>query len=317
MRNKSGVHARCVATPATVRIGANERAQLNMANPATGQQKVIDLDDEKRLQHLYDKRLAQEVPGEVISDDYKGYIFKIAGGQDKEGFSMKQGVLTPSRVRLLMYPGTQGCRGYGMRSGERKRKSVRGCIVSHAISVLHLVVLKAGDKEIEGLTNSPKPRRLGPKRAGKIRRLFNLSNKDDVRKYVIRREIAPKVEGGKVKTKAPKIQRLVTPVTLQRKRRARAAKIAAKIKAVEDAKAYEKMLATRASEARLRHASERARSEKARAEKAAAGAPKKTIAKSTTSKTTKGKAAAKPAAKPAAKTGGKSAKSGKGSKPKK
>ena len=36
------------------------------------------------------------------------------------------------------------------------------------------------------------PRRLGPKRATKIRRLFNLSKEDDVRKYVIRRTIPGK-----------------------------------------------------------------------------------------------------------------------------
>ena len=29
-------------------------------------------------------------------------MFKIMGGQDKEGFPMKQGVLTNGRVRLLM-----------------------------------------------------------------------------------------------------------------------------------------------------------------------------------------------------------------------
>ena len=30
-------------------------------------------------------------------------MFKIMGGQDKEGFAMKQGVLTNGRVRLLMH----------------------------------------------------------------------------------------------------------------------------------------------------------------------------------------------------------------------
>lgn len=40
-----------------------------------------------------------------------------------------------------------------------------------------------------------------------------------VRKYVVRREVTPKKEGGKPYTKAPKIQRLVTPQRLQHKRR--------------------------------------------------------------------------------------------------
>ena len=58
------------------------------------------------------------------------------------------------------------------RKGERKRKSVRGCIVGPDISVVHLVVVKKGDEEVEGLTDKYVPRRLGPKRASKIRKLF-------------------------------------------------------------------------------------------------------------------------------------------------
>merc|ERR1712167_9655 len=50
----------------------------------------------------------------------------------------------------------------------------------------------------------------------KIRKLFNLTDTDDVRKFVVRRKITTK--GGKEYQKAPKIQRLVTPVQLQRKR---------------------------------------------------------------------------------------------------
>merc|ERR1711861_13826 len=132
-----------------------------------------------------------------------------------DDFSMKQGVLTTDRVRLMMSKGEQGCRGYGMRKGERYRKSVRGCIVSRHISVLHLVMVKKGDDAIPGLTDNQIPRRLGPKRASKIRKLFALSKDDDVRKYVIRRELTGKEkEGKKPPSKAPKIQRLVTPISL-------------------------------------------------------------------------------------------------------
>src|ERR1700712_990430 len=52
--------------------------------------------------HFYDKRMGQEVDGEVLGDEYKGYIFKITGGNDKQGFTMKQGVLVNGRVKLLM-----------------------------------------------------------------------------------------------------------------------------------------------------------------------------------------------------------------------
>merc|ERR1711935_428407 len=120
-----------------------------------------------------------------------------------------QGILTNNRVRLLFRKGMKTFRE--RRAGSRKRKSVRGCIVGPDLAVLGLVVVKKGAEDIPGLTDDNKPRRLGPKRAANIRKLFNLEKKDDVRKFVVRRE------AGK-KKKAPRIQRLVTPSMLQRKR---------------------------------------------------------------------------------------------------
>merc|ERR1712173_34225 len=78
------------------------------------------------------------------------------------------------------------------RTGERRRKSVHGCIVDANLSVLALVIVKKGEGEIEGLTDTTVPRRLGPKRASKIRRLFNLTKEDDVRQYVVRRPLPEK-----------------------------------------------------------------------------------------------------------------------------
>ncbi len=99
-------------------------------------------------------------------------MFRISGGNDKQGFPMKQGVLSANRVRLLMHKGVSCYRQ--RRVGERKRKSVRGCIVAADLAVLNLVVTKKGDQDIPGLTDAPVPRRLGPKRANNVRKLFNL-----------------------------------------------------------------------------------------------------------------------------------------------
>merc|ERR1711972_1000833 len=96
------------------------------------------------------------------------------------------------RVRLLLSKGHSCFRP--RRSGERKRKSVRGCIVDANLSVLALVIVKKGEQDIPGLTDKTIPRRLGPKRASKIRKLFNLSKEDDVRQYVVRRPL-PEKEG--------------------------------------------------------------------------------------------------------------------------
>jgi len=192
--------------------------KINMSNPRLGQQKVIDIDDEHKLLSYYDKRMGMEVAGDVLSDEYKGYVFRITGGNDRQGFPMMQGVLKNSRVRLLFSKGMPCYRE--RRNGMRKRKSVRGCIVGHDLAILNLTLVKEGDNPVAGLTDGTPVRRLGPKRASKIRKLYELTKDDDVRKFVVRREItAGEGDDAKVKnTKAPKIQRLVTPVTLQRKR---------------------------------------------------------------------------------------------------
>merc|ERR1711879_830666 len=67
-----------------------------------------------------------------------------------------------------------------------------------------------------GTDGDPVPRRLGPKRVGKIMKMFNLTWKDDVNDYVVRRKVVTK-SGNKI-LKKPKIQRLLTSRVIQRRK---------------------------------------------------------------------------------------------------
>lgn len=239
--------------------------KLNFAYPATGCQKLIDIDDEHKLRPFYEKRMAQEVPLDHLGEEWAGYMARIGGGNDKQGFPMKQGVLTNLRVRLLMKEGHSCYRP--RRDGERRRKSVKGCIVDANLSVLHLVIVKRGEAEIPGLTDKTVPRRLGPKRASNIRKMFNLSKEDDVRQYVVKRPLAQK-EGKKLRTKAPKIQRLVTPQRLQRKRHEKKLKRLRREKSKKEESTYLKLLAQRHKEQReARDVARRRRSSASRSER--------------------------------------------------
>jgi len=218
---------------------------LNIANPATGCQKLYEFDDERKLRIFYDKRIAAEVEVDALGDEFKGYVMKVTGGNDKQGFAMVQGVMLAGRVRLLLDKNSKSYRP--RRKGERKRKSVRGCIVGPDMAVLNLVIVKKGEQELPGLTDKEIPQRLGPKRASKIRKLYDLDKQDDVRKYVVRR-VLPKKEGKRQRTKAPKIQRLVTPRVLQHKRRRFALKVQHAKESRVEAAEYAKLLAKRKKE---------------------------------------------------------------------
>ena len=116
---------------------------------------------------------------------------------------------------------------------------MRGCICGPDLAVIALKVVKKGEAEIEGVTNSDKPRRLGPKRATYIRKVFALRKTDDVRKYVVRREVK---KGDKTFYKSPKIQRLVTEKRLRRKKLAKKAKVEGFKKSKELRAKYDKVL---------------------------------------------------------------------------
>merc|ERR1712080_572204 len=115
----------------------------------TGCQKLIEIEDDRKLRVFFDKKMAQEVPGDSLGDEWKGYVFRIGGGNDKQGFPMMQGVLTNGRVRLLL--GVQHKCYRPRRTGQRHRRSVRGCIVDANLSVLHLIIIKKGEADIPDL----------------------------------------------------------------------------------------------------------------------------------------------------------------------
>merc|ERR1711971_206937 len=215
--------------------------KINVAVPATGCQKLFEINDEIKVRPFYEKRMGQEVDASTLGDEWAGYVFRITGGNDKQGF------LTALRVRLLLSKGHSCYRQ--RRAGERKRKSVRGCIVDGNLSVISVVIVKKGDNDIPGLTDTTIPRRLGPKRASKIRKLFNLTKDDNVCQYVIKRPL-PVKEGKKAQFKAPKVQRLVTPIMLQRKRQRLAVKRKRAEKNRQAAAEYAKILAQRQKEAK-------------------------------------------------------------------
>ena len=208
--------------------------RLTLAYPDNGTQIVIDVDDPQALANLYDNHVGSDIDGSILGDQFAGYKFRIGGGFDKQGFPMKQGVITPRRVRLLLRKGTSCYRP--RKEGERKRKTVRGCIVSSEISALHLIVLQKGSQEIKGLTDISVPRRYGPKRATTLLHIFAKDKKTDPNTLVIKREVKP----GKFAT--PKVQRLITPKRLARKKKMLEEREARKAATAKRAEQYKQLV---------------------------------------------------------------------------
>lgn len=110
---------------------------------------------------------------------------------------------------------------------------------------------KGGGKDIPGLMDTTVPHHLGPKRASRICKFFDLSKVDDVHEYVVRNVLNK--EGKKPRTKALKIQHLVTPHVLQHKHLCTTLKKQQMKKNKEEAVDYTKLLAKRMKEAQEKY----------------------------------------------------------------
>ena len=68
--------------------------------------------------------MGQEVEGDCLGDEYKGYVFKITGGNDKDGFPMRQGVMVKV-IWLISGPSETpfGQRSEMLQSQENRRES--------------------------------------------------------------------------------------------------------------------------------------------------------------------------------------------------
>ncbi|HLD54650.1 MAG TPA: S6e family ribosomal protein [Candidatus Nanoarchaeia archaeon] len=105
---------------------------------------------------LEGKLLHDKINGKDISDDLEGYEFEITGASDKSGFTAVKEV-DGSGLKKVLLSYEKGMHKRPKREGKKKRsnfkpkglrlrKTVRGKIISDAISQINLKTLKDGKK---------------------------------------------------------------------------------------------------------------------------------------------------------------------------
>ena len=117
----------------------------NVGNPESGKSFKTVIEGAKANQ-LIGKKISNEIDGGPIG--FPGYVFKITGGSDKDGFPMRSNLDGPIRKRILSIK-SEGFRI--KKKGEKKRKLLRGNTISEDIYQINLKIVKMGTKKIEEL----------------------------------------------------------------------------------------------------------------------------------------------------------------------
>ncbi len=106
------------------------------------------------------KSLGDKIDGKDIKPELEEYELEITGGSDQAGFPLAKNVEGIGLKRVLL------SHGWGMRDtreGVRRRKTVRGKILTETTAQVNVKVLKAGKKSLsEVFPDQNKPKEEKP-----------------------------------------------------------------------------------------------------------------------------------------------------------
>ncbi len=114
--------------------------KLVVSDPETGKSKSLEIEG-VQAQPLVGRRIGETVDGSVVQ--MPRAIIKITGGSDKDGTPMRPSIHGGVRTSIMLSGGV----GYHPKlEGERKRKLVRGNMITDDIYQINLKIIEKAKK---------------------------------------------------------------------------------------------------------------------------------------------------------------------------
>ncbi|MEM3597260.1 MAG: 30S ribosomal protein S6e [Candidatus Bathyarchaeia archaeon] len=115
-----------------------------ISDPESGTSKVVEL-EEARAAPLIGRKIGEIVDGSIV--DLPGKKVQITGGSDKDGFPMRPNVHGGVRRQVILSAGV----GFNPKQeGERRRKTVRGNVITDEIVQVNMKIVAPPKKEKKG-----------------------------------------------------------------------------------------------------------------------------------------------------------------------
>jgi small subunit ribosomal protein S6e len=122
-----------------------------ISDPEDGTSKVVEL-EESRAAPLVGKKIGETVEGALV--DLPGNKLQIVGGSDKDGVPMRPSVHGGVRRNIIISGGV----GFNpKKKGERKRKTVRGNVITDEIVQVNTKIVEKPKKAKEEKAAPEKP----------------------------------------------------------------------------------------------------------------------------------------------------------------
>ena len=120
-----------------------------VSDPEAGTSKVVEL-EEARAAPFIGRRLGETLDGSAV--DLPAHTVQILGGSDKDGVPMRGNVHGGVRRRVVLSGGA----GFSpKKKGERRRKTVRGNIITDEIVQINMKIVERPAKPAEAKPEQP------------------------------------------------------------------------------------------------------------------------------------------------------------------
>ncbi|UCG36780.1 MAG: 30S ribosomal protein S6e, partial [Candidatus Bathyarchaeota archaeon] len=117
------------------------KLKVILSDPQTGQCQTVEVEG-PRAAPLVGRKIGETIDGSAVG--LGGHKLRITGGSDKDGFPMRPDIHGGVKAKVII------TKGVGFRSttkGERKRKTVRGKVVTEDIVQLNMKIVEKPKKK--------------------------------------------------------------------------------------------------------------------------------------------------------------------------
>lgn len=122
-----------------------------VSDPEAGTSRIVEL-EESRTAPFIGRKIGEAVDGAVV--DLPAYKLKITGGSDRDGVPMRPNVHGGAR-RSVVLSGGVGFHPEG--KGERRRKKVRGNVITDEIVQINTKIIEKPKKPAKSKTKQATP----------------------------------------------------------------------------------------------------------------------------------------------------------------
>jgi small subunit ribosomal protein S6e len=117
--------------------------KIVISDPETGRSRVVDLEGSRAVP-LIGRRLGETIDGSVMGQG--GHKLRVTGGCDKDGFPMRPDIHGGVRTSTIL---SGGVGFHPKRKGERRRKTIRGNVITEEIAQINVTITERPQKKAE------------------------------------------------------------------------------------------------------------------------------------------------------------------------